>query len=70
MFNWRDNTDNTNEELAAAAAKVMYGLGHSERDAPLRYVIERLVIPEDVSAYTEAEMKEWILDWLEERKTE
>ena len=63
MFNWKDNTKNTDEELAAEAARIMYYPGN-QHDSALRYVIEALVMPEDVSGYTEEDMAAWILEKL------
>jgi hypothetical protein len=66
-FDWEDNRENTDEELAKAAARVMYS-PTDRQTAPLAYVIEILVCP-DEKGYTERDIERYILAALDVART-
>lgn len=55
----------TNEEIAELLAKLCYKPNSNRTDVATQLFIERVVLPKDVSNYTEFEMKSYILRKLD-----
>ena len=57
------------EELIEVAAKACYLPEKSRSQLAMRYVIERLVLPEEIDSYSKEDMVEFIEWALEEMKS-
>ena len=56
----------TNKQIADLIGKEMYNPSLTETEFAFQLFVERMVRPPNCDAYTDIEMKEWVLKKLEE----
>jgi hypothetical protein len=53
-----------NKKIAKLVAEKIYGVSQNETDFAVQLLIEKLVIPDNISSYTAAEAENYILNTL------
>ncbi len=59
--------DFSNEKIAKLIAAKLYGPSLSATEFAFQLFVEKIVCPEDCSSYTETDMENWIVEFLNKK---